>query len=88
MYLEKYKVGWHFNSDLITNLVKYSRRSRTTANALRVDNSNNDADKDLVERNRKLWDRENHTFIINKDIRVNITWYLEFANYQKQLEDI
>ena len=77
---EVQSVGWHFNSDTNYKLSKNTAGEvELPSNALRVDNSNNDADKDLVERNRKLWDRENHTFIINKDIRVNITWYLEFT---------
>ena len=77
---EVQSVGWHFNSDTNYKLTKNTDGEvELPSNALRVDNSNKDADKDLVERGRKLWDRENHTFIINKDIRVNITWYLEFT---------
>lgn len=76
---EVQSVGWHFNTDTNYLLTKNaSNQIELPANALRVDNSNKDADKDLVERGRKLWDRENHTYTITKDIRVNITWFLEF----------
>ena len=76
---EVQSAGWHFNTD--TN---YTLSRNTTnhielpANALRVDTSNSDAHLDLVERARKLWDRENHTYVLTKDIKVNITWLLEF----------
>ena len=76
---EVQSVGWHFNTDTNYLLTKNaSNQIELPSNALRVDNSNKDADKDLVERGRKLWDRENHTYTITKDIRVNITWFLEF----------
>lgn len=76
---EVQSVGWHFNTDTNYLLTKNSSNQiELPSNALRVDNSNKDADKDLVERGRKLWDRENHTYTITKDIRVNITWFLEF----------
>ena len=77
---EVQSVGWHFNTDTNYLLTKNSSNQiELPSNALRVDNSNKDADKDLVERGRKLWDRENHTYTITKDIRVNITWFLEFT---------
>ena len=86
---EVQSVGWHFNTDTNYKLTKNtSNQIELPSNALRVDNSNQDADLDLVERGRKLWDRENHTYTINKDIRVNITWFLNLQNYQKQQEDI
>ena len=78
---EVQSVGWYFNTDTNYKLVKNtSGEVDLPSNCLRVDNSNQDADLDLVERGRKLWDRENHTFIINKDIRVNITWFLDFQD--------
>ena len=73
-------IGWHFNTDTNYKLSKNSSNEVVLpANCLRVDNSNQDADLDLVERNRKLWDRENHTYTITQDVRVNITWLLEFT---------
>ena len=73
-------IGWHFNTDTNYKLSKNtSNEVVLPANCLRVDNSNQDADLDLVERNRKLWDRENHTYTITQDVRVNITWLLEFT---------
>ena len=78
---EVQSVGWHFNTDTNYKLVKNtSNQIELPSNALRVDNANQDAYFDLVERGRKLWDRENHTYTINKDIRVNITWFLEFTD--------
>jgi len=77
---EVQSVGWHFNTDTNYLLAKNSSDQIVLpSNCLRVDNSNKDADLDLVERGRKLWDRENHTYTITKDIRVNITWFLEFT---------
>jgi hypothetical protein len=78
---EVQSVGWHFNSDTNYKLVKNTAGEiELPSNCLRVDNSYKDADLDLVERARKLWDRENHTYIINKDVRVNITWFLDFID--------
>ena len=77
---EVQSVGWHFNTDTNYLLAKNSSNQIVLpTNCLRVDNSHKDADLDLVERGRKLWDRENHTYTITKDIRVNITWFLEFT---------
>lgn len=77
---EVQSVGWHFNTDTNYLLAKNtSNQIVLPSNCLRVDNSNKDADLDLVERGRKLWDRENHTYTITKDIKVNITWFLEFT---------
>ena len=77
---EVQSVGWHFNTDTNYLLAKNSSNQIVLpSNCLRVDNSNKDADLDLVERNRKLWDRENHTYTITQDVRVNITWLLEFT---------
>lgn len=77
---EVQSVGWHFNTDTNYLLAKNtSNQIVLPTNCLRVDNSHKDADLDLVERGRKLWDRENHTYTITKDIRVNITWFLEFT---------
>ena len=77
---EVQSAGWHFNTDTNYLLAKNSSDQIVLpTNCLRVDNSNKDADLDLVERGRKLWDRENHTYTITKDIRVNITWFLEFT---------
>jgi len=76
---EVQSVGWHFNTDTNYLLAKNSSNQiELPANCLRVDTSNKDADLDLVERARKLWDRENHTYTINQDVRVDITWFLEF----------
>jgi|TARA_R100000084_G_C4605518_1_gene125386 hypothetical protein len=73
-------VGWHFNTDVNYKLAKNtSNEIVLPSNCLRVDNTHQDADLDLVERNRKLWDRENHTYTITQDVRVNITWLLEFT---------
>tara|TARA_X000001382_G_scaffold10860_1_gene7433 strand:- start:3413 stop:4024 length:612 start_codon:yes stop_codon:yes gene_type:complete len=73
-------VGWHFNTDVNYKLAKNtSNQIVLPSNCLRVDNTHEDADLDLVERNRKLWDRKNHTYTITKDIKVNITWLLEFT---------
>jgi|TARA_Y100000361_G_C11143626_1_gene336662 hypothetical protein len=73
-------VGWHFNTDVNYKLAKNtSNEIVLPSNCLRVDNTHQDADLDLVERNRKLWDRENHTYTITQDVKVNITWLLEFT---------
>ena len=77
---EVQSVGWHFNTDVNYKLAKNtSNQIVLPSNCLRVDNTHQDADLDLVERNRKLWDRKNHTYTIEQDVRVNITWLLEFT---------
>ena len=77
---EVQSVGWHFNTDVNYKLAKNtSNQIVLPSNCLRVDNTHQDADLDLVERNRKLCDRKNHTYTIEQDVRVNITWVLEFT---------
>ena len=76
---EVQSVGWHFNTDTNYPLVRNtSNQIELPANCLRVDTSNADINLDLVERARKLWDRKNHTYTLTKDMKVNITWLLEF----------
>jgi hypothetical protein len=77
---EVQSVGWHFNTDTNYTLTRNTANQiELPSNCLRVDTSNSDANLDLVERARKLWDRENHTYVLTKDIKVNITWLLEFT---------
>ena len=76
---EVQSVGWHFNTDTNYTLARNTANQiELPSNCLRVDTSNSDANLDLVERARKLWDRENHTYVLTKDMKVNITWLLEF----------
>ncbi len=77
---EVQSVGWHFNTDTNYDLARNtSNEIELPANCLRVDTSNADANLDLVERARKLWDRKNHTYTLTKNMKVDITWLLEFT---------
>jgi len=78
---EVQSVGWHFNTDTDYKLIpNSSSQVELPSNALRVDTSGTSQSKDYVERARKLWDRENHTYTItDSEVKTDIVWFLEFT---------
>lgn len=75
--------GWHFNTDKEYKLSVESAEPfecKLPTSAIRVDTAGTDSDLDLVERQRKLWDRRNHTFSFSdrQFIIVDVTWLFEF----------
>jgi hypothetical protein len=69
--------GWHFNTEeeypLVRNL---SGQIIYPPNALFIDASDINPQYDLVMRGTKLYDRKNHTFIFEDNLKVDITFFL------------
>lgn len=78
---EVQSVGWHFNSDQDYQLTpNTSNQIELPSNCLRIDTSGASANKDYVERARKLWDRKKHTYTLTDEIvYVDIVWFLDFT---------
>lgn len=78
---EVQSVGWHFNSDQDYQLTpNTSNQIELPSNCLRIDTSGESANKDYVERARKLWDRKKHTYTLTDEIvYVDIVWFLDFT---------
>ena len=76
--------GWIFNTerdytlrpDSVTKEILYP----TNALAIDTDLTSSNSDYDVVRRSGKLYDRMNHTFTFEKDLKVNITWLFDFTD--------
>lgn len=73
--------GWHFNTDECYPLsADVAGKVDLPANALVCDPV--DRCDDFVERydagQRRFWDRRNLTFVISKQVKVNVTWFFPF----------
>jgi len=72
--------GWHFNTEEEYPLVPdASNYLLLPANTLDVDTTGADAYRNLVMRNGKLYDKENHTFTFTdvvEDVKVNLILFL------------
>ena len=71
--------GWFFNTDLNYTLSPNTNNQiELPVNALRLNTVNLSKSYNLVERNRKLYDRKNNTYTVNYPVTVDIIFYLEF----------
>lgn len=71
--------GWYFNTDLNYKFSPNNSNEISLAtNILRLDTTNLFKSYNLVERNRKLYDRKNNTFTITNDIYCDVVFYLDF----------
>jgi len=76
--------GWYFNTDEEYPIVPDGAgKINLPANALSIDPC--DESQYFVERwdvaataGRRLYDKENHTFVINQTVKVDISWFFEF----------
>lgn len=69
--------GWHWNTDKKYKIVPTTSGEIVLPdNTLKVDAV--DPTLDVVQRGRKLWDRREHTFQIDKAVEVDIVWMLPF----------
>lgn len=69
--------GWHFNTDVgVTLPLNQAGEALIPTNTLRVDVT--DFRKDFVERQGKLWDRENLTFELEEAPEVTIVYFFDF----------
>jgi len=72
-------VGWNWNTeDEYTLSPNEAGEIVLPANTLKVDTVTDDIDLDLVQRGFKLYDRKNHTYIIDRAVKVEIVLLLEF----------
>lgn len=71
--------GWHFNTDTKVVLsLNGSGEAEVPANCLRVDPV--DRRKDYVQRNGKLWDKDNLTFTLEEAPKVDIVYFFDFED--------
>lgn len=72
-------IGFYWNTEVDYRLVpNVDKNLILPANVLRVDTTGIDADKDLVARGRRLYDRRNHTFLFDKAVLVELVVALAF----------
>lgn len=70
--------GWSFNTDYAYTLPKNAQgKVPLPVNALMVDPVD---DLDIVPRGQFLYDRVNHTFVLNKDVTVDIVRFLPWED--------
>ncbi len=74
------EIGWPWNQEreyqLLSNL---SDEVEIPGNVLEIDPSPSEC-KDYVQRGNKFYDRENHTFTITDNVKVDITWFLPYED--------
>jgi hypothetical protein len=71
--------GWHFNNESEYELQPdVSNNVLIPANCLSLDPSY--AYKDYVFREGKVYDKENHTFTITENVKVDIIWFLPWVD--------
>lgn len=73
-------VGWHWNTEIDYPLMPTFPEGELhlPTNTLKVSTSGSDAGMDLVQRGNRLYDRKTHSFIIGKDVTVQIVLLLPF----------
>jgi hypothetical protein len=72
--------GWHFNTEIDFTIAPNltTGEINVPANTLRIDTTGEDSGLDLVMRGKRLYDRKNHTFKINKSIKLEMVVMLAF----------
>ena len=71
--------GWHFNTEINFTLAQLaSGEVPIPSNCLKVDQIAGQSARDLIQRGRKLYDRNNHTFIIGESVKVDMVLLLDF----------
>ena len=72
--------GLHCNTDLKLKLTRdvSTNEINLPTNTAKVDSSDVSAHRDVVQRGTKLYDRDNHTFVFDEDITVDIVYLLNF----------
>jgi len=72
--------GLHCNTDLKLKLIRDAVTNQIVlpTNTAKVDSSDVSAHRDVVQRGTKLYDRENHTFVFDENITVDIVYLLDF----------
>jgi hypothetical protein len=71
--------GWHFNTEINFTLAQIANGEvPIPSNCLKVDQIAGQSVRDLIQRGRKLYDRNNHTFIIGENVKVDMVLLLDF----------
>jgi hypothetical protein len=75
--------GWHFNRETDVEIAPtLSGEIILASNTIRADMMNNstNASIDVVQRGQKMYDRQNHTFKVNKAIKLDVVYELDFED--------
>jgi len=76
--------GWIFNTERHYELTPDSTTNQITypSNMLQIDTNRptHKSDYDVVRRNGKLYDRENHTYTFTKSIYADVVWFFDFTD--------
>ena len=75
--------GWTFNTDFGVKLLPDTEgRIKLGASILRIDTTSKvrSSEKDIIERDNMLYDRENNTHIFTEDVTVNTITYFNFES--------
>ena len=76
--------GWIFNTEHHYELTPDSTTNQITypSNMLQIDTNkpHHKGNYDVVRRNGKLYDRENHTYTFTKSIYADVVWFFDFTD--------
>lgn len=73
--------GWHFNTEKEYTLpLDVDSKIAVPGNVLELDTSTVDSTYDVTRRGGFLYDREDHTFIFDRALKLDITWFLPFED--------
>ena len=76
--------GWIFNTERHYELTPDSTTNQITypSNMLQIDTNkpHHKGNYDVVRRNGKLYDRENHTYTFTKSIYADVVWFFDFTD--------
>lgn len=72
--------GWHFNTEINYPLSPNDDGYLVPPpNTIRIDTNNKYLDRDVVMRGTKLYDRENHTYVFDAALEVDLIVFLDFT---------
>jgi len=79
--------GWHFNTEYDYDVVRDAVTNKFVlpSNTLKIDTeAGKYTDIDVVQRGASLYDRKNHTDVFTEDLKVIITFQLDFTEMPEQ----
>jgi len=79
--------GWHFNTEHDYDVVRDAVTNKFVlpSNTLKIDTeAGKYTDIDVVQRGASLYDRKNHTDVFTEDLKVIITFQLDFTEMPEQ----
>jgi hypothetical protein len=85
---ETQKVGWHWNTEVGYPINRNQNGELVLpVNTIKVDTTGQDQPIDVVQRGNRLYDRRNHTFIFETDVKVEIVLLLPFDEIPQAARD-